>query len=105
MYINAASPTPQGLVQRFKANGIQCERVKNMHTLMYTYIYVYIYTSAQEVKTRYHLYIYLNIHTQANSRTPGKVYECVYVYIYICVDKFQELLQRQVHFKEVPQWL
>ena len=88
MYINTASPTPQGLVQRFKANGIQCERVKNMHTLMYTYIYIciYIYTSAQEVKTRYHLYIYLNIHTQANSRTAGKVYECVY--IYICVDKF-----------------
>ena len=84
MYINTASPTPQGLVQRFKANGIQCERVKTcIHLCIHIYMYIYIQVHK---KSRHgnHLYIYLNIHTQANSCTPGKVYGRVYIYIYVC---------------------
>ena len=83
VYVNAASPTPQGLVQRFKANGIQCERVKTcIHLCIHIYMCIYIYIQVHK-KSRHgnHLCIYLNIHTQANSRTSGKVYGCVYIYI------------------------
>ena len=81
MYINTASPTPQGLVQRFKANGIQCERVKTcIHLCIHIYMYIYIQVHKKSRHGK-HLYIYLNIHTQANSCTPGKVYGRVYIYI------------------------
>ena len=90
VYVNASSPTPQGLVQRFKANGIKCERVKtckhlciHIYMCIYTYIYIQVHKKSRHGK---HLYIYLNIHTQANSCTPGKVYGRVYIYIYMYVD-------------------